>query len=305
MKPSTVYATLALGLSSLSAAWVFPRHLPDGVYHITLPDETNTTGKALIKRAKPWGGRPYGAQPYGAQPEPEMDFVTEHLLHAQDMWNERPPVMLPYDTPGDRGVVPFNVEPADWDCVFSEPPLEREAYEEARLNLMDYCDHWQLARRSAHISAARRGETVVYACSFARFPAPCSRREFRWAEENFMDPWDRCGELRSAWAYSREFDKSYGRGWAGSAICEFDRGHRATSDVDKLVWIGRPPMGKKKTPKEWWDDNTGAGVNFQQAAKFVKGIKDWAIDWRQPWDDGSKNEGAGWDKGAPPRYDGH
>ncbi|KPM45550.1 hypothetical protein AK830_g895 [Neonectria ditissima] len=312
MKPSTVYAALALGLSPFSAAWVFPRHLPDGVYHITLPNPDDTAGKAtIVKRAQAYGDKPRVKPEHRliGEPQADTDFYTEHLMHNQDMWNERPPALQPHDgAPGDRGDVPFVLADKvhDWDCVFREPPLERAAYLEARANLMDYCDRWALNGRSAHIAAARRGETVVYACSYDWNPAPCSRREFRWAEEHYMDPIDKCGELRSAWVYSRKVERSYGRGWAGSNICEFDAGFRSTPDVDKLLWIGRPPSGKKKPEdKAWWDDNTGAAVNFQQSAKFVPGIKDWAIDWRQPWDNGTKNEGAGWDEGAPPRYDGH
>ncbi|KAH7133042.1 hypothetical protein B0J13DRAFT_528975 [Dactylonectria estremocensis] len=333
MKPFILYATL--GLTSLCGAWVFPRDLPDGVYHIEIPDKDDTKAKPLVKRANPEADLTFKPSFYGEDqwkyksahgvPEnfrywyedvleepkhikyaekPKHSKKLEHFMNIKDgkkrkrpknietnvkfgelrrvketapltepNWlinrkKHKDPKHLVYapqkdapslpvlDPPGDHGEVP--VHALDKRCIYSKPRYDQHEadYEIARANLINYCSRWGLPSRSSHVSAARSGEVIVYACNLKWKDNICSAREYVWIEKQFLD--STCGHNTPGWAKVDRKGRMYGRGWTGDDIC-VDTGVEEFP-VQNIIWAGRPPeWGNKNKP--WFHKTVDRYIN--------------------------------------------
>ncbi|KAF7536854.1 hypothetical protein G7Z17_g12966 [Cylindrodendrum hubeiense] len=257
-----VFVSVTLS-SSLCAAWVFPRHLPDGVYHITLPDEDNSETKPIIKRA--------------------YRFKDEQLLPngpPEYLPDLAPPVLPVQDIPGDYGKVPLDV--LDWDCIYSEPPYDLADYQIARANLMSFCNRWVVPRRMAHISAARRGEVVVYVCNYKQKRQSCSGREYKWAETHYFNS---CGDTTPGWVFLKG-DKAYGRGWIGEELCDLKIG-RDNPHVNQVVWAGRPPEWGAHKDRPKFHKNVDKYINWMPEANgHTSPTENFRAEWEFPDPDG-------------------
>ncbi|KAH6999749.1 hypothetical protein EDB80DRAFT_812919 [Ilyonectria destructans] len=302
-------------LASLCIAWVFPRHLPDGLYHITLPHEDDKEAKPLVRRAyelvddellhEADNAAKHGKRGWyeddsilnteakhedKTYPKRPYEFKDEQLLihEAPPKYPPEgaPPTLRPHDIPGDYGDLPVRV--SHWDCNYSTPPYEPTDYEIARDNLGSYCTRWEVNKRTAHISAARRGEVVVYVCNYSHFRQPCSRRQLDWLTEHFLDHF--CGEGTPAWAYSMEDHMSYGRGWIGQELCEMKVGIR-NPPVTKVVWAGRPPDWGSYKNKPPWHKNIDKHINWiPEANGHTDQIGGFRAEWEFPGPDGGPDK---------------
>lgn len=317
------YIVLIALLATLSAAWVFPRHLPDGVYHITLPHEDDKEGKPLVRRSHEIvddgifkevdGLAEHGDSPaklgkrhdwYGEEsiknteakhedknyPKRPYEFKDDQLLFHKGPPGYPPegipPLLRAHEIPGDYGYLPVQVK--HWDCIYNTPPYEPADYQIAFDNLGSYCTRWNVNGRSAHISAARRGEVVVYFCNYQRFRQPCSRRQLLWLTEHFLDHF--CGETTPGWAYSQVDHFTYGRGWVGQELCEMKAGI-PNPPVKKTVWAGRPPDWGSYKNRPPFHMNVDKHINWMPEANgHTDQVGHFRAEWEFPGPDGGPDK---------------
>ncbi|KAH7153405.1 hypothetical protein EDB81DRAFT_758355 [Dactylonectria macrodidyma] len=305
MKQPILYVTLTL--TSLCAGWVFPRDLPDGVYHITLSDEHDAEATSIVKR---------GSTPEYVQKWWDTDLHADggKPLELNDPFalpDELPPTLPVNDPPGDPGLTRLtpHVKEGAWRCIYNQPPYERPEYEIARSNLLNYCSRWGLPRRTAHISAARHGQVVVWVCNMEKKENTCSGLDYLWLEKHYLDQY--CEPGTPGWVRVHQFNLAYGRGWIGDDICpiDYDTGKPHMIPIPRerpvkgIIWAGRPPewgSGERPMNHKLVDER----INWLSAANGRPTSKhDFMAEWDFPGPDGLPDTEKAIKENATTKYD--
>lgn len=217
MRPS-LSLVLACLLAGRGRSWVFPPGMEDGHYTVTLRRAQGSGAEtaAVVTRRSP--RPPPGDPDMMSDPEPPLPPVRE-------VWHfDRLP--LPVDT---------------FYCRFDTFPFSPRAYLEARKHFQTYCEAYLVPERTIHISVARNGSLGIFACNLATWPQPCSVREFKWAEDYWLDL--KCGGLVSGQVDMPKRHMWYGRAYPGDMLCPPRTNNREDQrymHLDKQVLEGLP-----------------------------------------------------------------
>ncbi|KAI9170901.1 hypothetical protein HJFPF1_00378 [Paramyrothecium foliicola] len=237
--PLLVFSTLLVAVCS----WTIPSNIPDGIYHVVMPDDySEGSDTALGKRS---GNRSRSNVTIN-----RLDFHRRHQRGRLDgrarsdypdtrIWGEVGNPFSKSNTPGHelpyrpdsqwKETVPLPVTSSD--CIFNELPLNLHDYEQARDGLLRYCDHFLVPARSRHIALSISGDVATYVCNSRKKPVGCDRKEWEWAEVNYFDT--KCRNMLPAWVRMKKkgWNKEYGRVWKSMRICQ-------DKELDSITWQG-------------------------------------------------------------------
>ncbi|PHH84094.1 hypothetical protein CDD83_2475 [Cordyceps sp. RAO-2017] len=193
-----------LPLAVLASALIFPPGMKDGDYLATLPDDDNPS-KAVVWR--------------DAATAPKQ-LLLRRDKKSPSAWS--PPGRNPR-LQKDTLPVPVTMVTCDYESI----TFGAYNYLQARAGLFTYCERFLLPSRSIHISVSNNGSIGVFACNYTwtgwihgAGHRICSGREYRFVEQNFLDP--QCGQLRTGQAFIKSMKKWYGRARPGDRICQDD-----------------------------------------------------------------------------------
>lgn len=134
-----------------------------------------------------------------------------------------------------------------YTCIYSVPRLNLTEYAQARSQLSSFCDKYLVPGRRRHLAVGKSGTVTTYVCNYRPKPQKCSRREYTWAEEHYLDL--RCGIGTPGWVRMGGLYQEYGRGFLGMPICEWDKG---VGERNKGPKKKGKKMAEKLETEIWW-----------------------------------------------------
>ena len=227
----TLSLLVALYLAQVAISLRVPDDLKDGLHLLRIPDEDEADDAAsLLPR------------------DDDDDHLTPFSpsLAGEIFPADYPPIEPAGPPQRDNTTDPPDVIPlpvSNFSCAYRVPLLGAADLASARARLVRFCDAYRVRGLERHVAVSRTGTAVAYACNFRAAPRKCSRAEFLWAEEHYLDL--RCGERRPGWVRMGDWGLEYGRAFRGMEICK-TKNKRLYHEMTTEVWWGNPGDGDEE-----------------------------------------------------------
>ncbi|CAM1510479.1 Fc.00g008140.m01.CDS01 [Cosmosporella sp. VM-42] len=187
--------------------WIIDHDLPDGRYHIALPqaNDTNTT-KPLVKRYP--HDMASGLERRGS--EGSLNLVKRYYNKHNGVYPKR----LTDDKwviEKETGKVPIPI--TENGCEDHSRDLDEDDYLASKQSFFNWCALYH--GYGDHIELSLKGTVAVFACTNGP-QMSCSGKEYEYAEKVFDKA---CGEKKPGWIYARDWAKGYGRAFKGTDVC--------------------------------------------------------------------------------------